>query len=1626
MKALLAGVIAVAPTLGRTCPIKGDGSPDCGGGGPASVSSAGPSTAAGNPINLISGNKYQEETDLPALPGVLGLELKRYYNSMSDHAGLFGKGWRMSYETVLYDLGSQIQIVQADGRRMMFQRGTGQGNTLCTGALLGDGQVRIEEPTDGRGARTYHWRWPDGRTLMFTAGSGGGHPLHAITAPGGQRVSLTYAPTGELAQIRDPQGRKLTLIYSNEVHGRSRTLRAIDTPLGRINYVHDGLARLTEVSRSKDQSAPTPVRLYHYEDGHNGGRKTALTGMSVRSIDTATGKPVQQRLSTYGYNAAGQAILSTRGDPKEMKDGKPVAGTGIEQVELQYVERALPAEGRPDRVTGEVQPRQFGRSVLTNSLGQKTDVLFAVIGGNYRLIEMRGPGCSTCARSNMRYAYDIHGQLVRETRLDDEGRPVDSVKNQYDRYGRLIRVDREVHAKTGNERQGSEPVQWLRRFEYADVHYEDGSVAVAQRPSLIAQPSVVSGNEFITRIEHGPAGGPTAQLPVKITQIGWEPATAPGVTPVSIERSIAYRYVGDGPSAGQLREMDGPLPGAQDQTRFTYSPHGERNTRGELIPAGLLLSVAHPEGLTEKLEYDDLGRVVTHTPIDGVPVRYTYDDTKDVRSLRVAITTRAGLRTSTIYDHNGRVAMSQGADGLGVAFGYNVAGRVSELRDSNGYRIAMHYDAEGNPLDQQWFEPNAAQPLRAHYRRYDGHGRLTMNVRADEWVDEYEYHGHASDPIKSVDGLLNTTHWLPHATRHARAAVRIGFDGELTAALDNEAHPPAGRLVRSLSDDFGRVVWISLADHGQRWARYDEASRLVEARHADGTLVRYVRDGLGRLIKKDTVEPTATDTVTLRYFGSQLVEVNDAAQRSEFRYDEAGRLAERRVTIHAVDAAKAAGTRSPGTYSVRYAYDPTTGRRVGQQLADGRTLFTDFDAKTGAPSAVRLSANNLIDRLVSLWGGKTGTRLVSGIELHPFNGVIAAIAGNGVRTERAYDIAGRLTKISIEGVTQLGYKYGAGNQIRAQRQEWMRPLDAQGAINASYRYGSRGQWHDSGQGTEQGPRMVKTFNTPVGSAEGDVRVDLRGQIVADGSRRYRYDGQGRLVQVSEASADPSAMREIARYTYNAWGERVAKVAFEGGRAIACYFLYEGQRIAAEIDESGSITSQYLYLNGTPYAKLESESPTNKERTLYIHTDARGMPLAMTDERKNIVWRSGDKLGDQAWGRMTAIHAPEQRASVWERSMHTLSFGRWGAQPHDGAKLNLRLPGQYFDAETGLHYNYQRYYDPKTHRYISPDPVGYKDGLDPYLYTAGDPINKVDPFGLYQIDVHYYLTFFLAVVAGVDTEEARTMALAAQYIDENPMTRPMKPGMAVGDMWDSIWINKPALVRYHFTQEDHDPPRTATEAAFHLVTGGDLGSYTKRRVASPDNPQLQRLLGASNKAPTRCARLQLFGEYLHTFEDTFAHRDRDNNPYSATVMGLGLGHGFGGENPDYTYNHWSPVGYWGENYDRTIQMEKEVLAKMSAFSNPKNHKLSWKTIEYTMEQFTKFEATADSSGFSEKIQILNDALKAHKFDVDLSPKGEHAFKKALAERNRDKFLMTLDPEEYVGTILPRGTAPLPKS
>jgi RHS repeat-associated protein len=84
--------------------------------------------------------------------------------------------------------------------------------------------------------------------------------------------------------------------------------------------------------------------------------------------------------------------------------------------------------------------------------------------------------------------------------------------------------------------------------------------------------------------------------------------------------------------------------------------------------------------------------------------------------------------------------------------------------------------------------------------------------------------------------------------------------------------------------------------------------------------------------------------------------------------------------------------------------------------------------------------------------------------------------------------------------------------------------------------------------------------------------------------------------------------------------------------------------------------------------------------------------------------------------------------VWQAQFD--SFGRLLATGNNKIDNPLRFPGQYFDAETGLHYNWHRYYDPELGRYISSDPIGLAGGMNTYLYANGNSLMFYDPYGLF--------------------------------------------------------------------------------------------------------------------------------------------------------------------------------------------------------------------------------------------------------------------------------------------------------
>jgi len=109
---------------------------------------------------------------------------------------------------------------------------------------------------------------------------------------------------------------------------------------------------------------------------------------------------------------------------------------------------------------------------------------------------------------------------------------------------------------------------------------------------------------------------------------------------------------------------------------------------------------------------------------------------------------------------------------------------------------------------------------------------------------------------------------------------------------------------------------------------------------------------------------------------------------------------------------------------------------------------------------------------------------------------------------------------------------------------------------------------------------------------------------------------------------------------------------------------------------------------------------------------------------NVVIYTNDHLGTPQ--KLTAVNG----AVVWGAKY--ASFGAADVDIPSAITNNLRFPGQYYDQETGLHYNWHRYYDPKTGRYLIADPIGFEGGVNLYAYVLNNSINHIDVLGLWRL------------------------------------------------------------------------------------------------------------------------------------------------------------------------------------------------------------------------------------------------------------------------------------------------------
>ncbi len=148
----------------------------------------------------------------------------------------------------------------------------------------------------------------------------------------------------------------------------------------------------------------------------------------------------------------------------------------------------------------------------------------------------------------------------------------------------------------------------------------------------------------------------------------------------------------------------------------------------------------------------------------------------------------------------------------------------------------------------------------------------------------------------------------------------------------------------------------------------------------------------------------------------------------------------------------------------------------------------------------------------------------------------------------------------------------------------------------------------------------------------------------------------------------------------------------------------------ELHQTPDWSDRPYNIHRDPLWKTEKEGKEFDDVWFY-HCDLLGTPQEMTDHTGAIIWKAEYK----AWGECKAERA---KSNFFENS--------------EIISNNIRFQGQYFDEETGLHYNRYRYYSPYVGRFVSKDPIKHIGGFNLYQY-ANNSTGWTDPFGLSAVN-----------------------------------------------------------------------------------------------------------------------------------------------------------------------------------------------------------------------------------------------------------------------------------------------------
>jgi RHS repeat-associated protein len=790
---------------------------------------------------------------------------------------------------------------------------------------------------------------------------------------------------------------------------------------------------------------------------------------------------------------------------------------------------------------------------------------------------------------------------------------------------------------------------------------------------------------------------------------------ATGTPPAGVRRTT-YSYCDtvdttQCPLVGLLLAVDGPRTDISDITHYTYylttDESGCGTVGGTCHRAGDLYQATDALGhVSTMVAYDKNGRLIRSQDSNTVLTDLTYTP-------RGWLHTRStgGATTAIDYDPTGTVHKITDPDGVYVTYTYDAAHRLTDITDALGNHIHYTLDAAGNKTQEDTYDSGNTL-RRTLSRSFNTLGQLTgvtdglsHTVFNATYSDSYDANGnlvHTADGLgvqrkQGYDALnrlvstIDNYNGTDTATQNTQATFAYDALDNLEGVTD-----PDGLSTIYDYDGLSNPKALHSPDTGTSSFQTDAAGNRIQQTDAKGIVRTTSYDAINRPV---TVSyPDSTQNIAYHYdeadsttgcsgsFPSgRLTRIVETAVTTTYCYDSHGNVTKK---------SQAQGSQVDVT-----SYTYTAADRLSSITTPSQTVTQYSRDVAGRISGVAVTPN-----------GSTSQAVVSAISYLPFGPISSYTLGNGQIISRSYDANYQLTDLTspalnlhfardvMGNITALGNSPGANPAVETYSYDPLYRLTgvADGGNSVeSYTYSKVG---DRLSKTKLGGVATGTYGydagthhlASIGSAARtyDANGNTVGSSNAGETFGYGYSARNRMSIVQRDQAT------VANYVYNALNERVAKTVTLP-QSVSERFVYN--EASQLIGEYGSTSRDYIWLGSLPVAVVDNSAAASIN---YVHADSFGTPRAVENSAGS---------------------------AIWQWAYQSNPFGE--AQPTGSYVYNLRLPGQYFDAETGLHYNVNRNYETVTGRYLQGDPIGLNGGFSAYGYVGARPLMSVDMLGM---------------------------------------------------------------------------------------------------------------------------------------------------------------------------------------------------------------------------------------------------------------------------------------------------------